>query len=125
MALLLVALAAFALAGAEAWARGGHGGGHGGGSGHSGGRSGFHHSRSAHGFHGSGSTAYYGTFLAGPVYWLGEPYPPAEPVHYIERSEEELKTDSAWFYCENDAAYYPYVTNCPGGWVKVAPFALP
>jgi hypothetical protein len=125
-ALVVAALAALVLAGGDAWARGGGSGGHGGGkSGHSGGRSGAHHARGAHSHVHSGSTVFYGSYLAGPAYWLSQAYAPAQPVYYIERSEEELQTESAWFYCENDAAYYPYVTKCPTGWVKVAPPAQP
>ena len=50
---------------------------------------------------------------------------PREPVYYIERSEEELRSSSMWYYCESEAAYYPYVSQCPAGWVQVEPFALP
>lgn len=128
VALVVAALVALVLAGGDAWARGGGSGGRGGGkSGHGGGKSGTHHARSAHHHVRSGSAAFFGGYWAGPAYWLGQniAYQPVEPVYYIERSEEELRTESTWFYCENDAAYYPYVTNCPAGWVKVAPFALP
>ena len=128
MALVVAALAALVLAGGDAWARSGGSGGHGGGrSGHSGGKSGAHHSRGTqnHGHLRSGSTVLFGSYWANSAYSLGQAYWPAEPVYYIERSEEELQKDSMWFYCENDAAYYPYVTKCPAGWVKVAPFAQP
>jgi len=123
-ALLVLALAIFALAGADAWAKGGSGG-HGGGRSASGGKSGSHHARGTHHRNRSGSTVFYGSYWAGPAYWLGQAYAPAEPVYYIEKNEEELQTESAWFYCEGDAAYYPYVTKCPTGWVKVAPFTHP
>jgi hypothetical protein len=123
-ALILAALLAFALAGADAWAKGGSGG-HGGGRSASGGKSSSHHARSTHHRNRSGSTVFFGSYWAGPAYWLRQAYAPAEPVYYIEKSEEELQTESAWFYCENDAAYYPYVTKCPAGWVKVAPVAAP
>lgn len=26
-----------------------------------------------------------------------------------------------WYYCQGAKAYYPYVSECPGGWTKVAP----
>jgi hypothetical protein len=127
-ALVVAALAALVLAGGDAWARGGGSGGRGGGkSGHGGGKSGAHHSRGTHSHLRSGSTAFFGSYWAGPAYWLGQniAFQPVEPVYYIERSEAELQTESAWFYCENDAAYYPYVTKCPTGWVKVAPPTQP
>jgi hypothetical protein len=30
-------------------------------------------------------------------------------------------TPYAWYYCENPLGYYPYVQQCPGGWLPVAP----
>ena len=26
-----------------------------------------------------------------------------------------------WYYCQNPQGYYPYVTQCPGGWMTVVP----
>ena len=26
---------------------------------------------------------------------------------------------SLWYYCQNPAGYYPYVSACPGGWTPV------
>lgn len=123
VALILAALAALALAGGDAWARGGGSGG-GGKSGHSGGKHGGHHSHGSHYSHGSGSVFFYGGYWAAPLYWLGESYPPAEPLHYIERSQEE-QFESRWYFCESSSAYFPYVLECAGGWVEVAPFAQP
>ena len=28
---------------------------------------------------------------------------------------------SFWYFCEGAQAYYPYVRECPGGWMKVVP----
>jgi len=28
---------------------------------------------------------------------------------------------ASWYYCADSNAYYPYVTQCPSGWVAVAP----
>jgi hypothetical protein len=30
-----------------------------------------------------------------------------------------------WAYCRSTQAYYPYVTECPGGWLPVAPTSTP
>ena len=30
-----------------------------------------------------------------------------------------------WYYCENPRGYYPYVSECPGGWMKVVPQQAP
>jgi hypothetical protein len=47
-----------------------------------------------------------------PVYVQG-PSAPAEPQPYY------------WYYCEASKTYYPYVKECPGGWLKVVPPAAP
>ena len=26
-----------------------------------------------------------------------------------------------WYYCQNPQGYYPYVNQCPGGWLEVVP----
>ena len=26
-----------------------------------------------------------------------------------------------WYYCQNPEGYYPYVKQCPGGWLQVVP----
>jgi hypothetical protein len=43
-----------------------------------------------------------------------------EPQTYIEQSGP-----SYWYYCETAKAYYPYVRECPGGWLTVLPQAAP
>ena len=128
-ALVMAALLALVLNGTEGWAKGGSSGhgGHGGKSSHSG-KHGFHHNHhhDSHGSHGSG--VFFGSYWAFPAFWYAEAGPyylPREPVYYIERSEEELRSSSVWYYCESEAAYYPYVTKCPAGWVEVEPFTLP
>jgi hypothetical protein len=52
-----------------------------------------------------------------PAY--GNDYPQAGqewPV-YIQREPPA----EYWYYCWDPQGYYPYVPECPGGWVKVAP----
>lgn len=60
------------------------------------------------------------------------PFPPApaigeSPPVYIERADAGPGGDTAaatpggvWYFCEGTGTYYPYVTECPGGW-KVVP----
>ena len=128
-ALIIAALVALALTGTEAWAKGSSGGRGGGRAGHSGSKSGshHHHHRGSQHYGSSSGVFFYGSYLAYPAYWFAEaaPYLPRGPVYYIERSEEELRSSSVWYYCESEAAYYPYVSRCPAGWVQVEPFALP
>ncbi len=64
--------------------------------------------------------------------WYPYPYYPPPPAYYsppvviqqepqtfIER--EPSQQPSYWYYCESAKAYYPYVKECPSGWLKVAP----
>lgn len=50
--------------------------------------------------------------------------PPAPPV-YIEQQPAPPGSvplePGYWYYCEEAKAYYPYVKQCPGGWLRVAP----
>jgi hypothetical protein len=109
---------------------GGHSGGYYGGGGYHGG-----HYWGGHGR----SNVNFGVAIGGP-YWGGSwyypyyypyynpyyyPYAPAAtvpsmPQEYIEQSDESLSTPSGvWYYCPESKAYYPYVTECPGGWQTV------
>ena len=62
-----------------------------------------------------------------PGYWPpGYPpayyYPPAvvtEPLYNNLPAAPEV-----WYYCDGAKAYYPYVSNCPGGW-RTVPAAPP
>ena len=81
------------------------------------------------------------SFGFGP-YWSGYPYysypyhsypyypviidRPAAPVIYIEKSAPSVAPPAPnqyWYYCEAAKGYYPYVQNCPTGWMKVVPQA--
>ena len=116
---------------ADARGRGGGGGGHGGhGGGSHGGR--FHgHHFSGHGFRGSvviGTGVWLGPYWSPywyPPYYPYDPYETvpvvAEPQTYIQPSP----APSYWYYCEEAKAYYPYVQQCPGGWLTVVPPAAP
>jgi hypothetical protein len=122
---VLTSATLIAIAPADAAARGGHGGGfHGGGfHGH-----GFHHGFRP-GFRGSvfiGIGPYWGPYW--DPYWWPYYYPPAyapvyttpvatEPQTYIQQSPAPTN----WYYCESARGYYPYVQQCPGGWLTVVP----
>ena len=56
------------------------------------------------------------------------PYPPtviierpAPPPVYIEQSPPAPARTDYWYYCQSRGGYYPYVKECPDGWLKVAP----
>jgi len=50
---------------------------------------------------------------------------PANPPVYVERGDVAPQSGTLepgyWYYCHGPAGYYPNVTDCPGGWEKVAP----
>lgn len=134
-----------------AWARGGHGGGGhsiGGGDGHGhvgGGHRHFrggHHHRHNHfnlgfgiggynsGFYGSNYGFGYGyrdPFFYGGPYNYGPTFVvPMTPPVYIQREEVQPVQPQThyWHYCQDADGYYPYVKQCPGGWLLVAPQPL-
>ena len=91
------------------------------------------------GYYGSGFYGGYGLGGYGYGYGFGYPfyYPPAyaypptvvvptTPPVYIQQ-QQALPVQPAqpqtnyWYYCQNPDGYYPYVKNCPGGWLQVAP----
>lgn len=119
---IVIVASLFLLATAPADARGRAGGGVRG--------SGVHHGFVGHhGFH----PGFRGRVFIGPGVWFGPGwgpywyppyYPPAyttpvvvDPPTYIEQAPEP----SYWYYCESARGYYPYVQQCPGGWLTVVP----
>ena len=79
--------------------------------------------------HDGGSSFYWrGTFVLGP--WYPYPYyyapPPViiqqQPPVYVQPQQPE---DTYWYYCPDPQGYYPYIRECPGGWMKVVPDETP
>jgi hypothetical protein len=119
-------------------AHGGGGGWHGGGGGHGGHFGG-------RGFGGGGGHFRHGGHFEGGI-WFGPgwgfwdpffypyyayPYyaPPAvvvpeQPQEYVMPAPQRQEP-SYWYYCTEARGYYPYVKNCPGGWLKVVPSPPP
>jgi hypothetical protein len=71
-----------------------------------------------------------GVFIGIPIFApLVAPLPyyparPAAPTVYIEQASEPqdpAREQSYWYYCADAKAYYPYVSDCPGGWQQVVP----
>lgn len=57
-----------------------------------------------------------------PYYYYNPPVVvtrPQPPTVYI--SPEQQRQPYYWYYCESAKRYYPYVKQCPGGWMKVVP----
>jgi len=79
-----------------------------------------------------------GIWIGGPVWpWWGPPYYPYYPYYYSEPPvviqqapvyEQQAPVEeqqSYWYFCPDAKAYYPYVKQCPGGWMKVIPNQSP
>ncbi len=57
----------------------------------------------------------------------GRPYSNSYSVYYapvaqyIEQGDgSDIASANAWWYrCDDPSGYYPYVKNCPGGWLMV------
>lgn len=71
-----------------------------------------------------------GPWWWGPPYYY--PYPPAyyyeRPPVIIEQQPEyeqpappQEEQQYYWYFCQDANAYYPYVKECPKGWLKVIP----
>lgn len=63
-----------------------------------------------------------------PYAYPGYAYPPvviqSAPPVYIEQGAAQAApapatTQSDWYYCAAAKGYYPYVSECPGGWQRV------
>jgi hypothetical protein len=73
----------------------------------------------------AGGVAAVGTFLS---YWP-TPYVthrggPQAPTEYIQQAPAPPAEDY-WYYCASAGEYYPYVKDCPGGWMQVVPAPNP
>lgn len=82
---------------------------------------------------------YYGPPYYGPSFYAPAPvyYPPVQQpaqIIYTERRVDapvssqpspmntaQKVQDSWWYYCTSSKAYYPYISKCSEGWLRVAP----
>ncbi len=75
-----------------------------------------------------------GGIWIGPLWgpWWGPAYPypyyPSPPVViqqqpsvYEEQEPQQQEQQYYWYFCPESKTYYPYVKQCPGGWLKVVP----
>ncbi len=93
--------------------------------------------RGGWGWHGGWHHGFWGPrFFWGPSIVIGSPWYPygyygysAPPVVIEQQPQTYVQPQSPqenyWYYCQNPQGYYPYVQNCPGGWMKVVPRSAP
>jgi hypothetical protein len=46
-----------------------------------------------------------------------------QPVYEMQQTTQD--EEYYWYYCPDAKAYYPYVKECPKGWMKVVPTPAP
>ncbi|WP_051328439.1 hypothetical protein [Desulfatirhabdium butyrativorans] len=54
-----------------------------------------------------------------------QPAPVYQPPEVYIQQTPPPPEQGYWYYCESARAYYPYVKECPGGWMKVLPQPTP
>jgi hypothetical protein len=129
------------IASGAAWAaHGSHSGGHQSGGHHSGGHhSGGHHSGGHHFSGHSGFGVFIGPGFGWPWYYGSAYYLPYyydyDPPVYVDQedavapvpqsSAPSQQPDNWWYYCQKTQSYYPYLKECAGGWLRVAPQPSP
>lgn len=56
-----------------------------------------------------------------PNYYVEPPVAvPQQSPGYIQQAPRQ-EDDYYWYFCAKPQGYYPYVKQCPGGWMKVVP----
>lgn len=65
-----------------------------------------------------------------PLYYppppvIVQPAPVYHPPEVYIQQQPAPPEQGYWYYCESARAYYPYVKECPGGWMKVLPQPAP
>jgi len=71
-----------------------------------------------------GPRVFVGLGVGAPIWWpaYAYPYPAyayAPPTVYAPPYAPQ--EPAYWYYCQNPAGYYPYVQQCPTGWLQVVP----
>jgi hypothetical protein len=86
--------------------------------------------------HGRGGPRFGFDVMIGP-WWWGPPsyyyydtpayYPPVvvAPLYSPPSTAQMPPPPAYWYYCAQANAYYPYVSQCPGGWQAVSPTPTP
>jgi len=66
----------------------------------------------------------FGWYPGYPYYWDPPTVVQEAPPVYVQPGTD-TQQPAYWYYCQNSQSYYPYVKECPGGWLTVVPQATP
>ncbi len=87
-----------------------------------------HFNRFQHGFRGPHVFVGPRVFIGPGPFWYPYPYAYYPSPVVIEPAPQVYvqpppapPPQSYWYYCEDPKGYYPYVSQCPGGWMQVVP----
>lgn len=56
-------------------------------------------------------------------YYAAPPVIVQQPPAYV--APEPPQAPAYWYYCQSPQGYFPYVQQCPQGWMQVVPPAAP
>jgi len=66
----------------------------------------------------------YYPYAYGPYYPNYAPAPyvvEQQPQVYVQPTQQPEEQSYYWYFCTNPQGYYPYIKQCPKGWLKVVP----
>ncbi len=72
----------------------------------------------------STAPAYYSPMQSAPIY-TEQSDDPQISAQVAPKNSAQATEGSWWYYCADTKAYYPYVNQCPGGWLRVSPQPAP
>ncbi|MEI6206464.1 MAG: hypothetical protein WCP20_06760 [Desulfuromonadales bacterium] len=58
-------------------------------------------------------------YYSAPQVIIERPSPTVE--YYMQPAPQQHEEPVYWYYCRKPEGYYPYVKQCPDGWMKVVP----
>jgi hypothetical protein len=73
----------------------------------------------------SGRFPFRSGFVGGPVYFFGGGTVVAPWPYWYAYPSPGYAPPQYWAYCRSPEGHYPYVQDCPGGWVPVLPTPPP
>src|SRR5208283_790209 len=64
-------------------------------------------------------------YVQPPVVIQQQPPVYVQPTPQYIQPGPQQEEQAYWYFCRDPRGYYPYVKQCPGGWLKVIPSSTP